>query len=211
MRGADRITEHFGRMLENGRHIFDAAANAFLGGEPGDVRENLFATDKEINDLERMIRREIIVHCTSHGLSQLPGCLVMMSISKDAERIGDYCKNLFDLAVLQRKEKDDYYTDLEQMKGTISDLLKEAQELYSLQDEDKARDFCRRADALADDCDEKLSDLTSPDPGTTQPALTALAYRYQKRIVAHLSNIVTSIFLPVDQLDYFDEDKETRG
>ena len=33
----------------------------------------------------------------------------------------------------------------------------------------------------------------------------ALAHRYDKRIAAHASNVLTSIVMPLDKLDYFDE------
>ena len=108
--GAGRIMREFGRMLENGRHIFDTASTALLGGaDPEVIRKDLFRTDKEINHLEREIRRELLVHVTVYGTSQMPQALVMMSIVKDAERIGDYCKNIFDLAVVKAKTKDDEY------------------------------------------------------------------------------------------------------
>jgi len=210
--GATEVELDFGQMLEEGRHIFDAAANAYLGGtDPAIVRENLFATDKRINHLERKIRRRILVHGTVHGLSQLPHCLVMMSIVKDAERIGDYCKNLYDLAAIQRKSSDDaYHPDLVRIRDDITKMLGEARELHSSQDESRSQEYCRRTDALQDHCDEMLYKLIGSDPGTKQPASTALAYRYCKRILAHLNNIVSSIFMPVDKLDYFDESAETR-
>jgi hypothetical protein len=38
----------------------------------------------------------------------------------------------------------------------------------------------------------------------------ALALRYLKRIVAHLTNVLSSIVMPLDRIDYFDEDPEDR-
>ena len=38
-----------------------------------------------------------------------------------------------------------------------------------------------------------------------------LCYRYYRRILSHAINIVASVVLPVDYLDYYDEDKDTRG
>jgi phosphate uptake regulator len=209
--GIEKMRHQLGQMLVDGRHVFDAAANAFLGGaDPEVVRENLFATDKRINDLERQIRREVLVHGTVHGTSQLPTCLVLMSIVKDAERIGDYSKNLFDLAVAKNKSKDDFHADLVEHKDQVSNLLREAFELYGRQDEAAAKKFLERGDAMQDHYDAQVERLLSDDPGTREPVATALAYRYYKRVVAHALNIITSLVMPVDQLDYFDEDPETR-
>ncbi|MCA9299009.1 MAG: PhoU domain-containing protein, partial [Phycisphaerales bacterium] len=92
------ITAEFGQMLDAGRHCFDTAANALLGGtDPEVIRNNLFETDKSINRSEQQLRRHLVVHVTVHGSTSLPACLVLMSVVKDAERIGDYAKNIFDL------------------------------------------------------------------------------------------------------------------
>jgi phosphate uptake regulator len=210
--GLEQMRLQLGQMLSEGRHVFDAGANAFLGGaDPDVVRENLFATDKRINDLERKIRRELLVHGTVFGTSQLPTCLVLMSIVKDAERIGDYAKNLFDLSVVQQKCKDEFHADLLDHKNKVSNFMQEAIALYGSQDEKSAKGFLERGDAMQDHYDLQVRRLLSDEPGTKQPVSAALAYRYYKRVVAHLLNIITSLVVPVDQLDYLDEDLETRG
>ncbi|MHC4954733.1 MAG: PhoU domain-containing protein [Planctomycetota bacterium] len=211
--GLEEMRSRVGDMLTDGRHIFDAAANAFLGGaDPEVIRDNLFATDKRINDLERKVRRQAVVHGSVYGTSQLPTCLVLMSIVKDAERIGDYSKNLFDIAVITQKKRDDpYFDDLLKHKDELSELLAEAMRIYRSQKEDKAKAFLHRGDALQDHYDRQVERLLGPNPGTEQPAATALAYRYYKRIIAHLLNIISSLVVPLDELDYFDEDPATRG
>ncbi|MEK6248840.1 MAG: PhoU domain-containing protein, partial [Planctomycetales bacterium] len=99
--GLEDMRAQFGQMLDAGRHTFDTAANAFLGGTDLEViRKDLFDTDKRINQAEQRIRREIVVHATVHGAVVFPACLVLMSIVKDAERVGDYSMNIFDLAEL---------------------------------------------------------------------------------------------------------------
>lgn len=210
--GLERMRQQLGLMLSDGRHIFDAATSALLGGADVEViREDLFATDKRINDRERAIRRQTLVHGAVHGSSQLPTCLVLMSIVKDAERIGDYSKNIFDVALLKKKSKDEYFDDLLDHKNQISGLLQEAIDLYGSQAEGRAQAFLSRGDAMQDHYDRQVERLLSDEPSTTQPAATALCYRYYKRIVAHLLNIITSLVMPLDRLDYFDESPDTRS
>ena len=38
----------------------------------------------------------------------------------------------------------------------------------------------------------------------------ALYYRYLKRITAHTMNMLTSLVMPLDRLDYYDEAPEDR-
>ena len=86
------------RMITEGRHAFDTACSALSGGaDPAGVRQDLLDTDKRIDKFEQSIRRQIVVHASVHGARQIPEMMVLMSVAKDAERIGDYAKNIFDV------------------------------------------------------------------------------------------------------------------
>ena len=203
-KGFDEIRRRFCQMLEDGRHIFDAAANALLGGtDPETIRKDLFRTDQRINATEQQIRRMIVVHGTVHGVMSFPSLLVMMSVAKDAERIGDYAKNVFDLAV----EKVDLggpeeRRRLVELKDEISRLLVRARNVFESEDEEAGRLFLADCDRLEDICDERLDAALH---ATTNAAGWALAYRYFKRTASHASNIVTSVVMPLDKLDFHDE------
>ncbi len=209
--GMAEILRRFGQMLEDGRHIFDAASNALLGGtDPKVVAEDIWATDKRINHSERKIRRLVVTHGTIHGTGELPICLALMSIVKDAERIGDYAKNIFDLAYAGASVLDGSRDDLVKLKDTVSRMLVKARNIYEAQDEEGATAFLEQADALADHCDARVLELLQRAEGGGQLAATALAYRYDKRVVAHAQNIITSVVMPLDRLDYYDERKQDR-
>jgi phosphate uptake regulator len=95
----DRIEATLQRMLADDRHAFDLAMSALVGGAAArSVGAELRATDHRVNEAEREIRRELVVHASVHGGIDTPAVLVYMSIVKDVERVGDYAKNLFDLA-----------------------------------------------------------------------------------------------------------------
>ena len=150
-RNADRsgfaeIQRGFTSMLEDGRHIFDAAANALIGGtDPETIRKDLFDTDARINHTEQQIRRQIVVHGTVHGVQSFPSLLVTMSLAKDAERIGDYAKNLFDLAARgPALGTDDEVRKLIEVRDQVSRLLGKARDLYETQDDEGARQFLAR-------------------------------------------------------------------
>lgn len=206
--GLERMRSEFGAMLDNGRHCFDLAANCLLGGSDKEViREDLFSTDKEINHAERQIRRELIVHSTVHGAARFPACLVLMSIVKDAERIGDYAKNLFDLVDEGGPMKEDAFRqDLIVVKDRISALLGSTRQAFEEQTGDQPREVMKEAAGLEDHCDAQVAALVGGSGDSGQSAMAALAYRYMKRVASHCSNVATSIVMPVDRLDYFDED-----
>lgn len=203
------IHRQFLQMLDDGRHIFDAATNVLLGGgDPDVVREDLYKTDKRINLTEQKVRREIVVHGTIHGSATFPALLVMMSLVKDAERIGDYAKNIFDLAKLGRPGSggvdlgdEAEVAQLVVLKDRASKMLVRARGLFELQDESAANAFLEEVDDLQKQCDRAVTErLLRKGRNEAGPVLLQ---RYIKRVLGHVGNIVTSIVMPVDKLDYY--------
>ena len=84
-------------------------------------------------------------------------------------------------------------------------------ELLITQDEDGARAYITRGDELRREFDDRINELVH----STEPAVVAvpraLLYRFLKRVTAHSLNVVSAVVMPVDRLDYFDEDDETRA
>jgi len=202
--GLQKTRTEFGQMLDAGRHAFDTAANAFLGGTDLEViRDDLFSTDKRINRAERQIRRELVVHASVHGAVVFPDCLVLMSIAKDAERVGDYAKNIFDLAELAPRPPVGEHRDcLVGLKNDISRLMATCREIFDSQEKEQATEVIRQAQDIEDICDDKLRTLLRGDDDPGMAPAYALAYRYFKRVVSHVRNIASSVVQPLHKLDF---------
>jgi len=202
--GLMKIRAEFGQMLEAGRHAFMTAANAFLGGtDPEVIREDLFATDKRINRAERQIRRELVVHATVHGAAEFPPCLVLMSIVKDAERIGDNAKNLFDLTELAPKRPEGpHLKALVELKDRIGRLLTGCREIFDSCDLQAAKALIVEAKNIEDVCDQQIRELIQHSGGDEMAVPYTLAYRYFKRVTAHARNIASSVVQPLHKLDF---------
>ncbi|MFT4710275.1 MAG: phosphate transport system protein [Bacteroidia bacterium] len=206
---ADSATEILGlfeEMLDDGRHIFDAAANCLLAGTATSVvKEDIWSTDIRINKNERKIRRRVLTHASLHGRAPIANDLVLMSLVKDAERIGDYGKNVFDLAAIGRPVVDDKHKELLEMKEQVSRMLMRAKNIYRVEDEEAAREFIKEAGEFGKLCDLRTGEMVNRTEGDGAVAATALTYRYFKRIVSHSMNIITSVVMPFDKTDFFDE------
>jgi len=211
--GLDKMRSEFGQMLDAGRHIFDTAANALLGGTNLQViRRDLFATDKRINSAEQQIRREIVVHAAVHGTAVFANCLVLMSVVKDAERVGDYGKNIFDLAELSpHAPEGKYRDDLVALKDRISQAMAECRKVFDVQDHDQAKRLIRTLQEIEDVCDVEVAKFIKAGQEVDIAPTYALAYRYFKRIASHLRNVTTSVVQPIDKLDFADQSKGGEG
>ena len=202
--GLENMRAEFGQMLDAGRHTFDAASNAFLGGTDLEViRQDLFDTEKRINRAEQQIRREIVVHATVHGVAEFPPCLILMSIVKDAERVGDYAKNIFDLAELAPHPPAGEHKDrLVKLKDRISQAMATCREIFDAHAKDRAADLIREAQDTEDFCDEQVRQLIRGEGHVDLAAAYVLAYRYFKRVVSHTRNVASSVIEPLDKLDF---------
>lgn len=208
----DRIEATLQQMFADDRHAFSLATSALLdGAAPHGVGAELRATDHKVNEAEREIRRELVVHASVHGGIDTPAILVYMSIVKDVERIGDYAKNLFDIAAdgisLQRGDHADH---LMEVRDEILTMVDEVAAAFFERDDERSRPLLSRGDVLLDTFDDKVSALVRGDTQDQHAVAVALTYRYLKRIVAHLMNVLSAVVMPVDRLDYFDEDPEDR-
>lgn len=199
-------------MLRLDRQEFDLAMSALLGDVGAeDVRGEVREADQQVNRLEREIRREIVVHLTVVGHLDTPAVLMYMSIVKDVERVGDYAKNLLDLA----RDGANFSALGDTMAwralaAELGRLITDAAAAFQHEDIERSRDLHRTGDALLGRFDDAVSALVHADDQDPQAVPRALAYRYLKRIVAHLMNLLSAVTMPLDQLDYFDEDPEDR-
>jgi len=203
-RGLQRMRTEFGQMLDAGRQVFCTAANALVGGtEPEVIREEVFATDKLINRSERQIRRELVIHASVHGTADISPCLMLMSIVKDAERVGDNAKNLFDLAVMApRVPAGENRDTLVQLKDRIGNLMVDCRKAFDARETEDAKRLIVDAREIEDVCDARIEAIVQAAQGDVMAPVYVLAYRYMKRIVAHMRNVASSVVQPLHKLDF---------
>jgi len=207
----DRIEEKMQVMLRHDRHEFELAMSALMGQiDAAAVNDELRSTDQKVNILEREIRRGLLVHTSVLGGTDTPTVLVYMSIVKDIERVGDYAKNLLDLALDGANFADVPTSPMwHGLAQEISEYITDAGDAFQRRDEARSRDLLTRGSELLEIFDERVSALVRGEDGG-QPVSRALAHRYLKRVVAHLMNVLSAVIMPLDKLDYFDEDPEDR-
>jgi phosphate uptake regulator len=209
----DRIEDVLQEMITDDLHAFDLAMSALLGQtSPHEIGAELRATDHRVNASERDIRRELVVHASVHGAIDTPAILIYMSIVKDIERIGDYAKNLFDLAADGVDLSTGMYTgEITKLAGEVPAFLTAAAAAFADRGVERSKELLRQGDDLLDRFDDRVSALVKEEHPDRQAVAVALTHRYLKRIVAHGMNVLSAVVMPVDRLDYFDEDPEDRS
>ncbi len=200
-------------MLVDGRSVFETAmTTVFEGQEPKAIKKEIKGTDRGINRAEQEVRRALMIHASVHGAMDMPTVLRYMSIVKDAERVGDYAKNIYDLA----KYGADFrgapdLPDLTHYRDAVSQLIQDAADVFAARDAGAAQKLIDKADGFLDEYDAHVKATFSFEGPPAEAVARALYYRYLKRITAHLMNMMTSLVMPVDRLDYYDEAKNDRN
>lgn len=209
----EAIEQKIRQMIVDGRHTFDAATDALLAGaDPAVVGEDIRATDRRINEAEREVRRQLVVHVSVHGAkADLPMVLASMSVAKDAERVGDHSKNIWDLAnAVGRLDAGKRQEQVLADRRWVSEFVAETARTFSARDGEGARRLVEQGDQKLDEFDAHVMEQINAEAPPSRAVPLALYYRYCKRVTAHLMNILTSLFLPIDRLDYYDEKKSER-
>lgn len=209
LRGGDALDQafrEFDEMLTAGQWMFNEVHGVLAGGDPADVREAVFTRDQDINRLLRSLRGNIVTHLSVNRNADIAACLALMSIAKDAERIGDYCKNLYE--VTEHGGLDHTPSAYQDRIRTIPDDIEKIFELvrtaFRNSDTKEAKVAIKAADAVRAAC-EKLALELLDDRSTisTQEAVScSMQTRYFKRIASHLANIATAVFGRIEDLDF---------
>lgn len=214
--GRDRLEQIEAKvqtMLGHDRHAFDLSMKALLGElEAAEVTSEVHSIDRWVNLLEREIRRELLVRSSVFGGIDTPAVLIHMSIVKDIERVGDYAKNLLDLAShgANFSELDDA-EEWRRLATEVSEYIGDAASAFRAYDAGQSKAVHVRGGALVRLFDDRVSALIRGDDERPQGIRRALAYRYLKRVVAHLMNMLTAVFAPLDRLDQFRSEPEDRA
>jgi phosphate uptake regulator len=197
-------------MLESCQDAFRLATEAVFGErEVIEAGKELDALDKGLNRTERAIRRELLVHGTVRGADTDMGLmLAYMAIAKDIERIGDYCKNIWNLAQMgidlgQWKD----HEEILRHRARVAELLEAARDAFVAQDAERVHELIPAIKKDTKHYDDHVVEFVKSDEPGHIAAPRALWYRYIKRISAHLSNVLSSVVMPVDRLDFYKKSK----
>jgi len=201
--GLKNTFSKFDEMMSIAKNMFEKATNNVFS--PADNISNesreLIKWDGKINALQQSIRRDIVLHITVKGSKDILPCLLLMSLVKDAERLGDYAKNIMEVAERYHNfEKDEYFEILKTMRGDILKWFDETRIAFDKVDAKHAQVTREKAYESEKECDRIAWEMMEKTDKKDTVAI-ALLFRFFKRIAAHLDNIATSVIVPIDKLD----------
>ena len=196
-------------MLHLSHEMFTDSINALRSGEKNKVIKSIKLRDEEINQYHRNIRKKVVTYYSvSKDVTNINSGLVLINMVVDIERVGDYTKNILDLAKYYPKKlrSEKISEDLRIIEQAVIERFQNTVKAVEEMDEIAAKELIKsyRSD-LGKLSDNLVASSISGDLeiGEEHMASSMVLYaRYLKRIGAHLKNITSVVINPFESIGY---------
>ena len=199
-------------MLEKTHRMFQESVNLLRDVATARMNLNIYEEDRSINAYQIQVRRRVLRYLAIAGMVDLVPGLVLTSIVIDIERIGDYTKNITELATTYPAKLD--CGRFEQRVGHIEQIVEklfgEIRSILESSNRNAARRLMDECSCVRKDADQIIAELIKGEDesmGRAQTAVVALYVRYLKRVGAHLLNILSSVVSPFERIGYREQDQ----
>jgi len=206
---SNELVGMIGSMLEKAHGMFDYTSGVLIrGDEDTDPQARVYDEDQKINKLERKIRRRIISHLSLRGSrADVPSALIFMNAVKDGERLGDYVKNLHEVGEMMPADvnRQLYADKLGPISDEISVMFDNTRQAFEDSDEELAGKVIKQAKRSGREFEALIREIIASGMDANNAICMVLMLRFYKRLVAHMGNIASTVVMPVDLIDYYDE------
>ena len=203
------IGDNFAKMFTITNEMTISAGNMlFEGNASPESRTLLYQKDREVNKLQRTIRKKVVAHMSVAGnRTDVPYCLLLMSLVKDVERLGDYAKNLSEVIDLRHSvlPDDEITSELGEIRSGVESAYQLSLDVFTTSNSERAIELIAQGRDLAHRCDALLGKISRSQYDAASTTAAVLATRYYKRIDSHVLNILSAVVMPLHKVDYFDE------
>lgn len=195
------------KMFDISEMMFSAGWEMITGS--GKV-EGLYRIDRQLNELQIAIRRRILEHLAINPAQDINASFVLAILVIDLERIGDYAKNLDEIAKHYPEPiSGGAFDALHPMAERVKEMFTQTKIAITESDEELARRVMADQADLAMQADRLMDRLIeSKDVSVKEGIVAALLSRYIKRVSAHLKNVASSVVNPYHRIGYRPNEKE---
>ena len=196
-------------MLEFSEDMFSSAVKYLRRGVKIKKLKKLKKEDKKINEFQQNVRKKVVTHFSvSKNIDNLPNGLVLLNMVIDVERLGDYTKNILDMAIYYPEAlvSEELLPELNTLENEVRLRFQKTCESIGRQDIVLAEHLLKThqeslaivSDNIVHNCISGKIDLENNKQATVVP----LYARYLKRIGSHLKNISTTMVNPYEYIGY---------
>ena len=201
-------------MLRASHDMFDHAVAALRA--EGTLETDIYKRDRQLNKYERSVRRKIVTHMSVSSKPDINLGLVLTAIVIDIERIGDYTKNIVELAGVVSGPFDglELHGEVAEIEKNMARMFDDIVPALEGPDEARARAIIGSHTIIASKVDDQVRALCASEAlsGRSGHAVTVALYlRYLKRVSAHLKNVATSVVNPYYRIGFREKGSSPSG
>jgi phosphate uptake regulator len=188
-------------MLDTTKQMFLNARRTLRETDTVELDTSVYELDKKVNKYQREVRKEVLQHLSIAGVESLASGLNLIGIIIDLERIGDYTKNIVEMAECHQAklEAGDREEDLRKIETALEKAFDRIRDVLENSDEEAAKALIKDYIWINPTCDKHVRGfIQEEDESLSRRSTVALAlyFRFLKRIHSHLRNITTTVYRP---------------
>jgi len=196
-------------MLHKCQEMYIVVLRALHEAEDEHIRARIKAMDREVNQIENRVRRDIYRYLALTKERDLLSSLQLHDIVNEFERVGDYSKNIAELAEMVPAAVDwgEYEEGMALARQQVLQMFDLTFKTVENNDPRTGRqcdDLYRGVAQFCDDTIEKLFGQGDSSSELVERRVLSLLLmlRYTKRVAAHLRNAVQTIVNPYHSIGY---------
>ncbi len=202
----DRAFKRSYEMLEITNEMFKEAKRVLRETDGSDLDYDINDRDSTVNKFQREVRKDVFNHLAMSGTEDLASGMILISIVIDLERIGDFTKNIVEIAQNhpQRLSGGNFEEELVQLERAVEDSFGRTTYCFKNSDEKAAFNLLKEYRWVSRKFDAKIESLIRGEDDLTPGNAVALAIylRALKRIHSHLRNVTSSVVNPFHRIGF---------
>ncbi len=203
----ERAFEQSYEMLDITHEMFKVSKKVLRESDTNEFQYDINGQDAKINKFQREVRKDVFNHLAMSGTEELSSGMVLASIVIDLERIGDFTKNIVEIAQNhpQRLHAGEFEDELITLERAVEDTFGRTIYCFKNSDEKAAFNLLKEYKWMGKAFDNKIQSLMrGEDTSLTSGSAVALAVylRALKRIFSHLRNVTSSVVNPFHRIGF---------
>lgn len=199
-----QVVTEIDQMFAKNKQMYKSVTEFLFNNKP--VVLDIGKEDIELNKFEIEIRKKIFEHLSINPSKDLAFSLIIVDVARDTERIGDYCKNIYKLAIefpnVNKEGK--YWAELKSMSVYLEELIENIHTAFRGANQDIANQaIANYRKAIYMPAWELIKNVANDNSlNNRETAVLILIARYFRRISAFSINIATSVVNEFPKIRY---------
>lgn len=206
------LDNRLSEMLNIVEKMYSTVMDAIISetAEKEEIQDRVKAWDRQLGELEEAVRRDILLNISKSGSVEagISRKITMLALVKDCERMGDYIKNIFRVFITKQKVfLDDYKPSFIEQREWTEQAFPKLKSALTDDDLAMAQTICQQAHEMSKKAGHVVDTLIKLPRSSETPVASSLMFLFHKRLLRHMFNVGSSIVMPYQKVNYFDEGK----